>query len=106
MRVSTSGKECPTVTKSWLIANQAIGAAAQFTIGPFAMPGATLGNTVLVVSADVALPATAGALTPSIKAVVTSDNNASIIIANASAAALVALGVDVSINVIALPTVP
>lgn len=106
MRVSTSGKECPTTTKSWLVADQAIGAAAQFTIGPFAMPGATLGNTVLVASAEVALPATAGGLTPEVKAVVTSDNNAAIIITNASAGALVALGVPVAINVIALPTVP
>jgi hypothetical protein len=106
MKESQSGNALPTATYTWPIANQAIAAGAAFSPAAVVVAGARIGNGIPLVAARIALPATAAGSAPHVDAFINANDAVTLRISNQSAAALVALGVDVVFDIMVLPLRP
>lgn len=106
MKSAPGGDHCPNTTVTLLIANQAIAAGADFTLGPVALNGALQANSQVKASPRGTPPQTAGGLTPHFEAYVPADNTVTVKVCNPWGAALVALAADLVIDVIAYPPSP
>lgn len=106
MRVASSGKPVPAAIYTLAIANQAVGANGSFTSAAIPLNNAPVTNSVMIASARAELPKTAGGAHGVLTARLTADNSAVIDLNNASAAALVATGADIVIDVMALEVSP
>lgn len=106
MRNATSGTTCPTATVSWAVADQALGATSAWAPAHVACPGARTTMGPCLISARSALPRTAGGLGPVLVAFCDADDFVTWRAENLNAAALVALGAAVNIDIIQLPIAP
>lgn len=106
MRDPTSGNALPMAQFTWTNATQNIAATTTLTPAAVAVPRAGLANGIPVCAPRAALPATAGGLVPFIEARVNAANQVTLQITNPHAAALVATGADIIIDIMVLPLVP
>lgn len=106
MRTSTSGTTLPTATVTFPVASQALATNTAYAPAHVACPGARTTSGPCVIAARSALPRTAGGADPVLVAFCDADDFITWRVSNNNANALVALGADVTLDVIQLPIAP
>lgn len=106
MRNATSGTHCPAVSVTWPIASQALATNTAYAPAHVACPGARAALGPCSIGARTALPRTAAGADPLLVAFSDADDFITWRATNNNANALVALGADVTIDIIQLPSNP
>lgn len=106
MRNPTSGSHCPSCSFSWAVANQAIAAGGVYFPAHIACPGAAPTNGPVLVGARSALPRTAAGSGVTFEAYSDAAGFLTLVITNPGAAAIVALGAAVTLDLIQFPVAP